>query len=205
MTILDLFTEFFVNRKAVCAGYAKATQYLLNLCGIECTYVTSDTHAWNLIKLEGEYYHLDTTWGDGTDTKKEKDQTVAINYDLFCITTEEVLKLESHTPDPTFPLPDCTATACNYHRRHGLFFEKYDYDRLVGIVCKSIEHDRLNITLKFADDNTFADAKKAIIDGGKFRDALQYSNLKSAKRVGLNYVYTCEETRRTMSFHLTKA
>lgn len=195
----------FVNRKAVCAGYAKATQYLLNLCGIECTYVTSDTHAWNLIKLEGEYYHLDTTWGDGTDTKKEKNQSVAINYDLFCITTDEVLKLESHTPDPSFPLPECTETACNYHRRHGLFFEKYDYDRLVGIVCKSIDHDRMNITLKFADDATFAEAKKMIIDGGKFRDALQYSNLKSAKRVGLSYVYTCEETRHTMSFHLTKA
>ncbi len=195
----------FVNRKAVCAGYAKATQYLLNLCGIECTYVTSDSHAWNLVKLEGEYYHLDTTWGDGSDTKRDKNQSAAIGYDLFCITTEEVIRLDSHTPDPAFPLPECTATACNYHRRHGLFFDRYDYDRVVKIVCKSIEFDRSDITLKFADDQVFAESKKILIDESKFRDAIQYSNLKSTKRVGLTYVYSYDENRRTMSFHLTKA
>lgn len=55
-----------VNRIAVCQGYALAYKYLLNLSGIECHMVTSDAmeHAWNLIKLDGEYYQVDVTWDD---------------------------------------------------------------------------------------------------------------------------------------------
>ncbi|MGN0114102.1 MAG: hypothetical protein ACI396_02120, partial [Acutalibacteraceae bacterium] len=136
----------FVNKKAVCAGYAKAMQYLLNLCGIECTYVTSDTHAWNLIKLEGDYYHLDVTWGDESDTKKNKPQTEIVNYDCFCITTADLARLDDHTPESDFPIPECTATKCNYHRRHGLYFETYDYDRVRSIVCESVLRGKLDVS-----------------------------------------------------------
>ncbi len=56
----------FVNRVAVCDGYALAYKYLLNQEGIECCMVTSEVinHAWNLIKLDGEWYQVDVTWDD---------------------------------------------------------------------------------------------------------------------------------------------
>lgn len=56
----------FANRIAVCQGYALAYKYLLNQVGIDCYMVTSDTmnHAWNLIKLDGQYYQVDVTWDD---------------------------------------------------------------------------------------------------------------------------------------------
>lgn len=56
----------FVNRIAVCQGYALAYKYLLNQVGIDCYMVTSDEidHAWNLIKLDGQYYQVDVTWDD---------------------------------------------------------------------------------------------------------------------------------------------
>ncbi len=55
-----------VDRKAVCQGYALAYKLLLNRVGIECYMVTSSAmnHAWNLIKLDGQYYQVDTTWDD---------------------------------------------------------------------------------------------------------------------------------------------
>ena len=55
-----------VNRKAVCMGYALAYQYLLQQCGITTYYVASSSmnHAWNIVKLGNDYYHIDTTWDD---------------------------------------------------------------------------------------------------------------------------------------------
>ena len=193
-----------VNKKAVCAGYAKAMQYLLNMCGIECTYVTSDTHAWNLIKLEGEYYHLDATWGDGTDTQKDKAQNEAVNYDCFCITTEELARLEMHTPESILPLPECKATQCNYHRRHGLYFEKYDFDQIRAIVCESVKLNKLDVSFKFASAAVFNEAKKQLIDDGKFREAIQYAALKCNVKLNSSYMYSAKEDRMTIAFFITK-
>ena len=194
----------FVNKKAVCAGYAKAMQYLLNLCGIECTYVTSDTHAWNLIKLEGDYYHLDVTWGDGSDTKENKSRMEAINYDCFCITTAELARLESHTPEIGFPLPECKATKCNYHRRHGLYFDTYDFDRVRYIVCESVKLNRLDVSFKFSSPEVFNEAKKQLLDDGKFREVIQFASLKTNTKLNLRYMYSVHNDRLTIAFFMTK-
>mgnify|MGYP001053186316 FL=1 len=56
-----------VNGRTVCAGYARAFQYLMQQLGIPCYYCTGyagEEHAWNIIKLEEDYYNVDTTWDD---------------------------------------------------------------------------------------------------------------------------------------------
>ncbi len=195
----------FVNKKAVCAGYAKALQYLLNKCGIECVYVTSETHAWNVIKLEGDYYHMDVTWGDGTDTKKEKEQISAINYDCFCLTTAEVAHLDSHTPEAIMPLPECTATKCNYHRRQGLYFEKYDFEKVRAIVCEYAKANKLDVSFKFASSEVLNEAKKQLVDNHKFNEAIQFASLKSNVKLDRSqYRYSAREERLTMSFYMKR-
>ena len=63
-----------VNGRTVCAGYARAFQYLMQQLGIPCYYCTGfagEDHAWNIIKLEDDFYNVDTTWDDtetGTGT-----------------------------------------------------------------------------------------------------------------------------------------
>ena len=193
-----------VNKKAVCAGYAKAMQYLLNLCGIECTYVTSDMHAWNLIKLEGDYYHLDVTWGDGSDTKKDKAQIEAINYDCFCITTAELARLESHTPERDFPLPECIATKCNYHRRNGLYFDTYSFDRVRSIVCESVKLNKFDVSFKFGSSKVFNEAKKQLVDDGKFKEVIQFASLKTKIRLNTSYMYSARDDKLTIAFFITK-
>lgn len=173
----------FVNKKAVCAGYAMATQFLLNLFGIECIYVTSDTHAWNIVKLEGDYYYLDTTWGDFSNTKKENSFTDEIGYNLFCITSEEAFKLEAHTPADTFRHPECTATKCNYFHRHGLYFESYDYSRIRSIVCECVANDKLSIQFKFATEAEYNKAKTDLWSNGKIVEAIKYANLTPGNRL----------------------
>ena len=54
------------EKKAVCSGYAKALNLLLNEVGLETDYVASATldHGWSYVKLDGEWYHIDPTWDD---------------------------------------------------------------------------------------------------------------------------------------------
>lgn len=60
----------FKTGSAVCDGYSKATKLMLNEYGVECDYIIGECtggggHGWNLVKLDGEWYHLDVTWNDG--------------------------------------------------------------------------------------------------------------------------------------------
>lgn len=64
-------TGVFVNRIAVCAGYATAYSQLLSEVGIESCIVSSDSmnHAWNMICLDGSWYHVDVTWDDPSNMR----------------------------------------------------------------------------------------------------------------------------------------
>ena len=56
-----------VNNKSVCAGYARAFQYIMIKLGIPTYYVegiTNEGHAWNIVKLDNIYYNVDLTGGD---------------------------------------------------------------------------------------------------------------------------------------------
>ncbi len=55
-----------VDKKAVCQGYALAYKDLLDRLGIDCIVVASEemNHAWNMIKLDTSWYHVDITWDD---------------------------------------------------------------------------------------------------------------------------------------------
>ncbi len=56
-----------VNGQTVCAGYARAFQYLMQQLNVPCYYCTGyagESHAWNIIRLDGDYYNVDTTWDD---------------------------------------------------------------------------------------------------------------------------------------------
>lgn len=55
-----------VNGDAVCQGYALAYKYLLNRAGIQAILISSNAlnHAWNLVELNGKWYHVDVTWDD---------------------------------------------------------------------------------------------------------------------------------------------
>lgn len=52
----------FLLRNTVCAGFTKAFSLLLNSQGIENVGVTSDSHAWNEVRINGRWYITDVTW-----------------------------------------------------------------------------------------------------------------------------------------------
>jgi len=61
-----------VLKKGVCDSYRKAFQICMDILGIPCEGVSGDAvgntdpegHAWNVVTLDGERYHIDVTWDD---------------------------------------------------------------------------------------------------------------------------------------------
>lgn len=58
--------NFFKTGRGVCQAYMLAMIALCEKVGIPCLPVTSDEidHAWNLVMLDGKWYHVDVTWDD---------------------------------------------------------------------------------------------------------------------------------------------
>ena len=55
-----------VKRSAVCQGYAETMWYFLKKAGVPCGLATSKylNHAWNVVSVGGNWYHVDATWDD---------------------------------------------------------------------------------------------------------------------------------------------
>ncbi len=53
-----------VKKKSVCQGYALTFLSAMKDLGIECNIVTGGNHAWNQVKINNKWYHIDCTWDD---------------------------------------------------------------------------------------------------------------------------------------------
>lgn len=124
-----------VEGKAVCNGYARAYQHLMNKAGIPAWYVrgvsanpstgASIGHAWNLVKIDGDWYYTDVTWDD---------QDGNTFYAYFNITTKQLLK--GHTIDSDYAdlVPKATATEANFYKKENRIFTSYDETRFVNLL-----------------------------------------------------------------------
>lgn len=58
--------RFFLEKTGVCQAYTMAFKAVLDRLGITSTSVYSRdmNHVWNLVRLDGSWYHLDVTWND---------------------------------------------------------------------------------------------------------------------------------------------
>lgn len=64
------------NKKAVCQGYSTLVYRLLCECGIQTRIITgksqNQNHAWNIVRLNGQWYNLDATWDSNFDGNDQK-------------------------------------------------------------------------------------------------------------------------------------
>lgn len=78
--------NFIKEGRGVCESYSKLYKYILGLCGINCVYSESDdmNHIWNLVELDGKWYHTDLTWDDPTYNTPGY-----VRYDYFLVGDED--------------------------------------------------------------------------------------------------------------------
>lgn len=69
------------NGIGICSGYSDAMSLFLDKMKIKNYRISSDTHEWNLVYIDGVWKHLDLTWDDPITV----DDSNIISYDYFLI------------------------------------------------------------------------------------------------------------------------
>lgn len=77
--------------KAICGGYSDIMSIYLNTLGIQNYKITSENHVWNLVNIDGIWYHLDVTWDDPVAS----DGKQYLLHNFFLISTSELHTLDT--------------------------------------------------------------------------------------------------------------
>lgn len=96
-----------VNHVAVCNGYTLAYQKLCQAAGLECQVVHGVNHAWNVVMIDGQWYHVDTTWDDPVPNRPN---TTRYAYFLLSQGGIEDGGNHSHLRGSDGQLPDASST-----------------------------------------------------------------------------------------------
>lgn len=99
----ESYSEYgvFVNKTAVCEGYAKAFDLCMRLLGNQDIIVTgtgyngetTELHAWNAVCLDGNWYQVDVTW----DAPITADGSDVVSYSYFNVTDSVMRKDHTYT------------------------------------------------------------------------------------------------------------
>ena len=95
-----------------CLGYSTTFQLLMDLCDVECITVVGaafdsmEDHAWNMVRLDGEWYCVDVTWDDPTMGNGNTNSVVRHRY--FNVTSQHMRDTD-HQWDYLY-VPEATAT-----------------------------------------------------------------------------------------------
>lgn len=128
----------------VCEGIAKSVKILCDALGLWCIIVISDAapdkgikyrHAWNILRLDGQYFHLDATF-DGSLSRDG-----VIRYDYFNLDDKRLLR--DHQP-AMYPIPSCTAGDRFYYRE-----KKHSFTKIEEVSKRAQQAMRKNTPLIF--------------------------------------------------------
>ena len=161
-----------VEKKALCEGYAKAFSYLCNLSGIENMIVTGYTgvdHMWNMVKLEGSWYHIDIGWDQPSEAIREQYPDLIL-YQYF-LADDAVMENNRSINNYLCSPPEAEAETMNYFVYENRYADTYD--KALSIIAdstrKCIDSGERYFMIKFDSSNlclkTLTDLVKPDSDG----------------------------------------
>lgn len=135
-----------VEGKAVCEGYSRSMQLLLQTVGMKATLVggfddNNVAHMWNMVTIDGLNYHLDATWNDSEDNPR---------HTFFNLTTEEIL-LTHRLDGENIGVDTCTSTDANYYRRTGNYLEIPRKDVIAQAIARQVRKGAEIVDLRFSE------------------------------------------------------
>lgn len=160
----DSYTAYgvLINGTGVCQGYAEAMNRLLLSSGIESIMAVGEAkdgsewigHAWNMVKLDGEYYHVDSTWDDPVTS----DGSNKLVHSYFNITDEQMSKDHRWNRED---YPEANGTIYNFNNlnieekdsKGNIIIVVNNYDEFYNAIKGELEKGNNSISLKVLDYN----------------------------------------------------
>ena len=132
-----------INKTAVCQGYASLFYRLALDAGVDTRVISGEAggpHAWNIVKLNGKYYNLDSTWDAGRST-----------YAYFLKNTND---FDDHVRDNDYQSND--------------FIEEYPMwdESYTEIDCNKYGHNYDQPIYTWSSDNQTVTAKRICLNNG---------------------------------------
>ena len=172
-----------INHTAVCQGYAVLFYRLALECGIDARVIAGkgegangwEDHAWNIVKLGGNYYLLDATW----DATKELYQKPA-KYDWFLKGSESFTSHNPGTEQDTYDYTALGVSSTNYDPQTAVS-EQYDLNG-GGFDISDLQYLFEYLSTGKVSSGTI-DMEKANVNGDGQVNILDYQALYEAYKV----------------------
>ena len=147
-------------------------QLLLTNCGVKCYTITgarnTEPHMWNIVKVNGNWYHVDTTWDAAGflqryDYLNLSDELIKKNHKVNKIL--KVTESSQRTDRSNFYLPECTHMEENYLEKNSVKISSLDEKaekRIVSALIKlaSDKQERIHIMIQ----SNFSSIKDSLIN-----------------------------------------
>lgn len=120
----DSAYDALLNGRAICEGYSRAIQLLLDAADIDNYLVVgegisegeAEPHMWNIVNIDDMNYHLDATWDDSGENN-------SIVYFYFNVNDEYIVQ-DHLNIDPAYN--NCTSISANYFVMKNMYVDFYD-------------------------------------------------------------------------------
>lgn len=173
----------FQYGRSVCAGYARAFQFLLHKSGIPCALMEGETtnlssglrerHAFNYVEIAGEGTYVDVTWGDPIlNEQSQVASRPSIYYGYLCMTKEDILRL-GHTCEDGLAMPDVAGRTYDWYALQGNYFQIYNRGDVRTVFERALSDGGKEVHFRFATFEDYALACSFIFDEGLLNEILQ--------------------------------
>ena len=183
----DVYTAYgaLVEGSAVCNGYAEAMKLLCDLSGVECRMISGtvdgENHAWNLVSIDGEWYHVDVTWDDPVPDGGDR-----VMYDYLNLSDKE-MKADHKWEERLYPEAD--SMEYYYFKLNDALCNDYQAFVSVSVALLSDRPDVMMVAVRNYSEDEYSE------------DALQFIFRESGAR-SYRYYMCGPVERRELYFEL---
>lgn len=113
-------TDLLLDGRGTCEAYSRTLWLLCRMAGIPCHIVyghTTENHAWNLVRIEHRWYHVDATWNDPVNHSNPNHHILSHRY--FLLSDKQISTDHSWARSH---LPEAASKNADYYRQLGCFF-----------------------------------------------------------------------------------